>query len=199
MKRTIFLLILALGFSNVKSQSVTIDISKSGLNQPNNYYRKDINNVLNQFEGTFLYTSGNRSFKIIFEKKIKQYNGSYYEDLIIGEYQYIVGGVEQFNTLSNLNVVYNNQYIKHSIAANSPIENNNREWKCTQCIANEKRLRGKIVDKSTDRIASIFLRKTIIGGQEVLQVKISQVRPDFENTNSPDFSLPKGEFTMVKQ
>lgn len=182
-----------------KSQSVVIDISKSGIGQPNGYYRKDMNNILNQFEGTYLYGNGNTSLKIVLVKKIKQFNSSYYEDLIIGEYQYIVNGVEKMNTLSNLDVIYNHQYIKHAIAGNSPISNNNRAWKCLQCNPNEKRLRARIIDRSTNRYASIYMRKTIVNGQEVLQVKIGQVMIDFENMNPPEFSLPKGEFTMIKQ
>ncbi|MFN4313275.1 MAG: DUF6705 family protein [Chitinophagaceae bacterium] len=44
----------------------------------------------------------NTSFKIVLVKKVQQYNGECYEDLIIGEYQYIVNGVEKVNTLSKL-------------------------------------------------------------------------------------------------
>lgn len=182
-----------------KSQSVIIDISKSGIGQPNGYYRKDMNNVLNQFEGTYLYGNGNTSLKIVLVKKIKQYNSSYYEDLIIGEYQYIVNGVEKMNTLSNLNVVYNNQFAQHAIAGSAPIGNNNREWKCPQCNPNEKRMRLSIMDISTNRSADFLVRKTTVNGQEVLQVKVKDILPDFENVNPPDFSLPKGEFIMIKQ
>ncbi|MCU7613070.1 hypothetical protein N0B16_01325 [Chryseobacterium sp. GMJ5] len=199
MKNIFLIITITLISSLFKSQSVVIDISDSELNQPTGYYSKDMNNVLNQFEGTYLFTNGNTSLKIVLVKKIKQYNNSYYEDLIIGEYQYIVNGVEKINTLSNLNVVYNNQFAKHAIAGSSPINNNNREWKCPQCNLNEKRLRAKIIDRTTDRHATILIRKTIVNGQEVLQVKVRDVLPDFENVSPLEFSLPKGEFTMIKQ
>jgi hypothetical protein len=132
-------------------------------------------------------------------KKIKQYNSSYYEDLIIGEYQYIVNGVEKANTLSNLNVVYNNQFAKHAVAGISTINNNNRIWKCPQCNPNEKRLSASITDVSTNRTADFFVRKTVVNGKEVLQVKVTNILPDLENMNPPAFSLPTGEFTMIKQ
>lgn len=199
MKNILLIITITLISSLFKSQSVVIDISKSGIGQPSGYYRKDINIVLNQFEGTYLYTTGIMSFKIVLVKKNKQYNGSYYEDLIIGEYQYIFKGTEKANTLSNLNVAYNNQFAKHAIAGNSPIGNNNKAWKCPQCNVNEKRLRAKIIDRNTDRHATILIRKTTVNGQEVLQVKVTDILPDFENMNPPDFSLPKGEFTMIKQ
>ena len=199
MKNILLIITISSLFSLFKSQSVVIDINDSQLNQPIGYYSKDIHNVLNQFEGTYLYSNGNTSLKIVLVKKIKQYNSSYYEDLIIGEYQYIVNGVEKINTLSNLNVVYNNQYIKHAIAGDYTIDNNTRLWKCPQCNPNEKRLRAKIIDRITNRYASIYMRKTTVGAQEVLQVKIANIKADTENMNPPDFSLPKGEFTMIKQ
>lgn len=182
-----------------KSQSVVIDINDSWLNQPNGYYRKDIHNILDQFEGTYLYTNGNTSLKIVLTKKIKQYNSSYYEDLIIGEYQYIVNGVEKVNTLSNLDVVYNNQYAKHAIAGISTIDNNTRLWKCPQCNPNEKRLSARIRDVSTNRSATIYMRRTAVNGQEVIQAKVTDILPDFETMTPPDFSLPKGEITLIKQ
>ena len=46
---------------------------------------EDINNYLDAFEGTYLYTNGNTSFRMVLVKKVQQYNGRYYEDLIIGE------------------------------------------------------------------------------------------------------------------
>ena len=196
-------LILILLFSNIVKSQIIVDITDTTYSSINNtfynYYKKDLNNVLNPFQGTYIYTNGNTSFKIVLKKMIKQTEGLHFEDLIIGEYQYIVNGVEIINTLSNLDVIYDNQYIKHAIAGNSPISNNNRAWKCPQCSPNEKRLRARIIDRNTDRYASIYMRKTIVSGQEILQVKIGQIQPAFENMNPPDFSLPKGEFTMMKQ
>lgn len=185
--------------SLLKSQSVVIDINDSELNQPIGYYRKDIHNVLNQFEGTYLYSNGNTSLKIVLIKKIKQYNSSYYEDLIIGEYQYIVNGVEKVNTLSNLNVLYNNQYARHAIAGDYTINNNTRLWKCPQCNLGEKRLRASIMDVNAKSSATMFMRKTTVNGQEVLQIKITNILPDYETPNPQAFSLPTGEFTMIKQ
>lgn len=92
MKNIIFLSIMLLSFS-CKSQSVIIDITDSELEQPIGYYSKDINNVLDPFQGTYIYTNGNTSFKIILKKMIKQSEGVHFEDLIIGEYQYVVNGL----------------------------------------------------------------------------------------------------------
>lgn len=199
MKSLIIIFLILVNIPFLSAQSVVIDINKSGVGQPAGYYRKDMNNLLNQFEGTYISTHGNKVFKIALVKKIKQYNGSYYEDLIIGEYQYVDGNLYLQDTMSNLNITYNNQYVKHAIAGSFVIGNNNRRWKCPQCEPNEKRLSAKITDVGKGRTADFLMRRTVVNGQQVLQVKIFDVLPDFEDSNAPDFSLPMGEFTMFKQ
>jgi hypothetical protein len=200
--KTIKIIIIALIAISCKAQSPIIDISESELGQPDGYYVKDINNLLNPFEGTYLYTNGTTSFKIILVKKVQQYNSRYYEDLIIGEYQYIENGVEKANTLSNINVVYNNQSIKHAISGNLIVNNNFRYWKCPTCPTNEKRFNGGIKDVSTGRGASITMRRTTENGQEVMKIKISHVSGgntyEVGQPLPPDFSLPQGEFTFIK-
>lgn len=200
--KNIFLLSLFLLSTLYKSQSVVIDINDSELGQPNGYYMKDMYNVLNQFQGTYIYTNGNSFFKIVLVKKVKQYNNSYYEDLIIGEYQYIKNGIEKINTLSNLGTVYNNQFAKHAIAGNSTIYNNTRLWKCPQCNPNEKRLSSIIRDRISGRSANFFMRRTNVNGQEVMQVKVNNVSAAIWEEGTPEppaFALPTGEFTMIKQ
>ena len=88
----IFILVFA---TMCKSQSVIIDIEKAGFGQPDGYYQNDLNNLLDAFPGTYIYSSGNMSFKIVLKKVIKQYFDSHYEDLIIGEYKYIENGIEK--------------------------------------------------------------------------------------------------------
>ena len=134
-------------------------------------------------------------------KKVQQYNGSYYEDLIIGEYQYIENGVEKVNTLAEINTVYNNQRL-HNIDGNSIIRNDNRMWKCPECVLEEKRLRASIRDVATNRYARIFMRRTTECGQQVMKIKISHASsvPVIEGEPAPpDFSLPQGLFTLIKQ
>ncbi len=184
-----------------KAQTPVVDVTESELGLPDGYYVKDINNLLNPFEGTYLYTNGNTSFKIILIKKVQQYNGRYYEDLIIGEYQYIKNGVEIVNTLNQINTVYNNQRV-HNIDGNFVVNNNFREWKCPTCPANEKRISLSIRDAATDNYASIGMRRTTENGQEVMKIKISHVTAQSYNVDTepvpPDFSLLLGEYTLIK-
>lgn len=200
MKKIQILAILFITFLS-NAQNPIIDISQSRFGQPDGYYMKDLNNLLNPFEGTYLYTNGNTSFKIVLVKKVQQYNGRYYEDLIIGEYQYIENGIEKVNTLPEINITYNNQGI-HNISGNLIVDNNFRMWKCPACPVNEKRFHGSIMDATTERYAYITMRKTNELGQEVMKIKISHVAGVALVEGEPlppDFSLPQGEFTLIKQ
>lgn len=202
--KNFFIIFIALASISMKSQSVIIDITKSGAGQPNDYYRKDFNNLLDNFQGTYLYSNGNTSLKIVLKKMIKQSNGSHYEDLIVGEYQYVENGTERINTLSNLNVTYSNEFLKHSIAGSSVIPSNTFLWTCQQCNASEKVLRTTFRDKISDRSADFFIRRKISSGQDILQVKICNVSAQSINVNNPEpsqlpFALPVGEFTLIKQ
>ncbi|AYN00261.1 DUF6705 family protein [Chryseobacterium sp. 3008163] len=200
--KTTFLLFIILISTFFKSQSVIIDIEESGFGKPAGYYRKDMNNLLDSFQGTYVYTNGNKSLKIVLKKMIQQPVSSHYEDIIIGEYQYIENGVEKINTLSNLNIVYSDQYLKHGIAGNGILWNNTRLWKCPQCNPNEKRVVVRIIDKISGVRASFLMRRTVVNGQQVMQAKINNLSATIWEEGTPEplaFALPTGEFTMIKQ
>lgn len=199
-----FIILLIIISTSLKSQSSIIDIEEPGFGKPNGYYQKDTNNILDPFQGTYIYANGNTSFKIILTKMMMQPVASHYEDLIIGEYQYIENGVEKINTLSNLNIPYSDQYLKHAIAGNDVLWNNSREWKCPLCNPNEKRLAVVLEDKISGRSADFLMRRTVINGQQVMQVMVQHISSDpiVVGSNAPaqpEFTLPTDEFIMVKQ
>jgi hypothetical protein len=201
MKTLIKIIIIALLSITCRAQNPVIDIIGSRMGQPNGHYVKDMNFHLNPFQGTYLYTNGNTSLKIVLVKKERQYNGRYYEDLIIGEYQYIENGIEKVNTLNQINTVYNDQR-SHNIDGNWIVDNNFRMWRCPTCAVNEKRLKCSIMDIATLRGASIIMRRTVEAGQQVMKIKISHVTGVAlveGQPAPPDFSLPQGEFTLIKQ
>ena len=166
MKNT-FILLTILFFSNCKAQTV-VPLDGSGIPEAG-YYYKDINNFLNTFEGTYLYTNGNTSFKIVLQKKVmSNVNDIYYEDILIGGYQYIEDGVEKVNTLSKLS-------IPHVNGKFYPIDGNiimTGKSRCPSCASDEKWVRLVIVDPIGDSVNELFVRKTIIGGQEAIRVFI---------------------------
>ena len=185
---------------NCHAQTSVVDLINDDGSAITNTYYKDVNNLLNPFEGTYLYTIGNTSFIIRLVKVFKQYNGKYYEDLLIGEYEYIENGIPKANTLAELTTIYNNQR-SHNIDSNSIITNNNRGWTCQFCSVGEIRLKASIRDSLTNRYALLFMRKILVGNQQAMSIKISQVTTSsyvIGTTPPLQFSLPFGEFTLVK-
>lgn len=96
----LFIIITAILSISCKAQTI-VPLNTSSLDVPDsNYYRKDLNNELNKFIGTWKYENGNTSFTIVFTKKEKVKITDYYKDFISGNYIYIVDGVEIINTFT---------------------------------------------------------------------------------------------------
>jgi hypothetical protein len=195
--------ILILLFTTISFGQIINITDKDGTRTTGAYY-KDVNNLLDQYEGTWLYTNVTDSLKIVLVKKTNQYNGRYYEDLIIGEYQYIENGVEKINTLSEINTVFSNQR-RHSISGNSLIKKTSKP-PCNECLPNEKRLSCGFEDEPLDLYGYIIIRKSPIAieEQETIKVKIRMEgsgSPWLDGTPPPplDFNVPSGEYILIKQ
>ena len=100
----------------IHAQSYTqiIDLydSKAELGKNGAYY-KDTQGYLNQYVGTWLYTNSTTNLKITFQKEyFAQQNafGTYYSDVLVGEYEYKVNRVTVFSTLNNLNILNTKTY-----------------------------------------------------------------------------------------
>ena len=71
MKNIFYFFALLLFSISCKAQSPVLDISQDmGTENLTGAYYKDTYNLLNPFEGTYLYTNGNTIFKIVFQKKV---------------------------------------------------------------------------------------------------------------------------------
>ncbi len=177
----------------------------------NNAYYKDIDNVLNQYVGTWLFTNGNNSFKIILQKKEHVYMSAgvikFYTDFIVGEFQYIENGVEKINTLSNLATNYS--YIfDYNIVGHALIPNN-LFLSCNNCATNEKRLMADLTEPNTRNVsgleAKIIFRKVIENGVEKLITNFYQESPsrgilnDGSPTTIDENTVPYGEYILIKQ
>lgn len=201
MKQIILIILITFSFLNCKAQSPILAIetdSRIGI-QDNSYY-KDVNNVLNTFEGTWLYTDGNTSLKIKLVKSTMFFNGDYYEDIMVGGYQYIKNGVEKINTLSdvdNLSIGYD------ASIWGSSIHNNCFYLPVDDCVDGEKRLDLSLEDVITENhFADLILHKRIINGNEAINAKIvfGYRGQDYPNVLTPEPTLPwQGEYLLIKQ
>jgi hypothetical protein len=203
MKKIVFILISLL-YHFCNAQSPVINLTERGDFISNAYY-KDINNMLDAYEGTYIYENGSTFFKIVLIKKnMKSFTtdeGQYFEDLIVGEYQYIENGIEKANTLSDLNIDFSRQR-KHKINGNKLINRNNRAWVCYDCSSLEKRLALRINDVISGRYGDFIIHRKIENNQEVIKVLATHFSGAIMIGDEPEpmgFALPQGEFTMIKQ
>lgn len=191
--------LLMLTFS-CSAQNQIFDIAQDrGTNRDPGVYFKDTNNLLNLFEGTYVYTHNNILLKIVLQKKIQSFAlNKYYEDLLIGEYQFIENGIEKVNTLSKLNINYSDKS-NHSIDGNLIITAGNTG--CFDCVPNEKAWKGGLVDSSTGNTAELIIRRVTVNGAPAIKIWIMW-RMRYKNAIDsalPNPSFEGGYYTLMKQ
>ena len=196
MKNIKFILIyslILLGI-NCKAQSPIIDLNDRNGTIINGAYYKDVNNLLNQFEGTYVLNDGVNYLKIVFQKKTMQYTGSCYQDLLIGEYQYKENGVEKINTLSKLTTPLAHVY-HHSLAGNHFLYNHTP---FDQFTTDNFRFSTAIqIPGGID--ADLDIRKCIVNGQEAIQI-FKRTKYYYKRGEPiPPIIVPNGFFYLIKE
>ena len=202
MKQIITITILAFSLLNCRAQSPIVSLEEwDGYEQQNAYY-KDLNNLLNTFEGTWLYTNGNDTLKIVLIKSTMFNNGDYYEDIMIGGYQYIENGIEKINTLSDAN----NPNLGYSASIwGNTIHDNCNYLPVDDCVDGEKRIELAILDRVTnEHDGDLILHKRIINGQESLKARIEFGYSEAtiqEGETVPDPTMPwqMHDIILIKQ
>lgn len=200
MKKYITLLIFFAVLTNCRAQMPIFDIEDltNVLKEIPNSYHKDTKKQLEAYEGTYVYTNGTTVLKIVLQKKKESYNRIYFEDLLIGEYQYIENGVEKVNTLNKLNTYYEDQR-DHSISSNHILTG--KEMGCSDCSLNEKRLKGGLKDYNSHSAADIQLRRVTVNGKAAIALSLYWIGPvarkEGEVLKQP-FIAP-GTYTLIKQ
>lgn len=199
MKNSVFLAIAVLISFASTAQTVDLESESWDGNTVQGAYYKDINNRLNDFEGSYLFTDGTTSLKIVLVKKINSTaNGVYSEDLLIGELQFINNGTEEINTLNLLPRNDPDQNF-HSIRANTIISGPDNN--CPDCSTSDYRIRGLYSEASTKNAALIILRKILVNGQEALKLNLDwQYRVKKQNEAvSPQPKINGYEYVLIKQ
>jgi hypothetical protein len=133
---------------------------------------------------------------------------NFYNDVLIGEYQYIENGLEKVNTLANINQEYSDDsdYNLYGFS----LRWKNTYPKCNECDANEKRLVMAINEPSRRHLSGLSnnftLRRYFVNGVEKLKIWFPLVgnglvtddnTEELSDVNS--FSLPYGEYILTKQ
>ena len=147
----------------VNSQTIVPLENYNGEIEPYTYYQ-DTNNVLDIFCGTWEYTNGTTSFKIVLNKatmaEVPSTENSYFEDILYGEYKYVENNVTKINTL---NKVYplGTIFFKRTINGND-ILNHNDYPLCGDCDSTEKRVKLNCYDPIKEIYYDLTLRHKII-------------------------------------
>lgn len=197
MRELIKIVFLMLGFL-MNAQNQVLPIYNWSDQQAGAYY-KDLNNELDPFEGTWLYTNGTTTLKLQLEKIEQFYNGTYYEDLIIGEYQYVENGLEVINTLANINLT---DAYTHEIYGNT-IYKDCAYLPASSCIDGEVRLDVILADPLTEHTATAIVHKRIVNGQDAILVYIifdQLIGYDGLSQPEPETNMPwQQEYILIKQ
>ena len=164
-----------------------------------NCYEKDIDNRFGKFVGQWKYQNGTTQIVIKLEKEIKYRvaNNANYEDLLVGEYQYIENGVEKVNTLSSLTNPsisgYNHNVTSVIIHYNVPF----------YCAMSSPKSEIKLELNLTSPINN-FIEGTLIvryfqdNGLEKLEVCINDSTTLSGNVNDR-IEIPDGLYVFIKQ
>lgn len=206
-----FLLIVIVAI-NCKAQTFNIE----GFNGDpiTGAYYKDINNIFDPFVGTWLYTNGNQSFKIILKKMNHSSMGDvYYEDLLVGEYENKINNIVKVSTISSINNNYTNGS-NHNITANSILRGGTRA--CRSCPTTDVFINGGMIETvgvTTSNLSpfdpnnphtyygEIFMKRIVVNGQAALEFtfywRSSFVQKGYPKPQSP--SLTAGTYIMIKQ
>jgi hypothetical protein len=180
-----------------KAQSPIININNRPNDDINGAYYKDVDNLLNQFEGTYISNFRGNKLEITLQKKEMNNNTVYYEDLLVGEFKYTDHGVVKVDRLNEMNVAYTDQRY-HNIEASQIIEYG--DYLCIGCTANEIRLSGGLVDTITHNFAEIIISRIIQNGQPAIKLWIGwQTKARIESAPYVPALIPGGDYIMIKQ
>ena len=198
MKNTIIILLILTTLS-CKAQSIIIPKgSGQDYELTPDYYLKDVNNEFGKFVGTWKYTSGatELTFKLKKEElyQLKNYN---YEDLLVGEYQYIENGIEKVNTLSDFDNTDISGY-SHKITGGT-FMHRLPPYYCTDNSDPAEIKIGLFLKHPTnsDVDGQLVLRYVNDNGTEKLEVCV------YDQTTLGDGNertlIPNGQYVLVKQ
>ncbi len=195
----IIVILFFLNLFRTNAQTMIKDISELiGIDNIQGAYYKDTQNKLDPYVGTYVYTNGATSLKFVFKKVLYKNQTYYTEDVLVGEYQYIVNGVEIANTLNRFNLNYTAEEIfKHSVKGNDIYDG---QTYCNDCAPNEEHFYTYLYDSNAQGGAVFDIKKTTQNGKEAIRVIIGWSLRQQKDTDPPlpNPSLPGGVYLMLR-
>jgi hypothetical protein len=218
--KKIILFAFAVFMQSINAQTSTITLydrtTSDGFSTYNAYY-KDALNKHDEFVGSWVFDNGTDYLKIQFREKIQHYendtfsNEIYYQDYLIGEYQYKRNNIEKVNTLSNLNVDHDEvfEYNLYSIYGVKP----SLDPICSECENDKFRLAMEFQelpnkDPEWAPNAEMVMHTFVENGVQKLKIyyqytssaKVMNMTVDEQgNQSNYTFSLPTGVYILTKE
>lgn len=167
---------------------------------------KDTFNDFDNYTGTWKFTSGTTELTIVLRKELHYHNtfSNKYQDIVYGEYKYILNGVEKINTMQALTTIpvdpFSNNIVGSGLntVENYPV--------CTTCPAGQKRLSLSFTDPTRAHISGlrgrVTLRRVDAGGQQKLEMWLrSDGNISYKEGNPPEYdqlNVPYGKYILTK-
>ena len=196
--KKIFQILALITIFSCNAQTVVPITSGDYFEKTPNYYKKDVNNEFNKFEGEWVYTNGNTSltFRLKKETQYQTNPTSNYQDLLVGEYQYVESGIEKVNTLANFDDSTISGY-GHQISGGIYFHE-----LPSYCIDNsqiqEVKIHVFIGDPNDDDISGLMiLRYVNDNGTEKIQVCLRD-ETTLGNDLNARLEIPDGYYEMIK-
>ncbi|SFN44057.1 hypothetical protein SAMN04487989_101439 [Bizionia echini] len=204
MKNIIYINLLVIGLTlSCKAQSPIVSLD-APTTTPSGAYLKDLNNELDKFEGTWIFTEGTITFTITLEKKEMVYDGfKYYSDELFGAYSYTTNGVEIVNTFPLITETETD--LDNTNIGGNYIIPNNLYVACDDCAPDERRVKLYFSDPERPYLSvSTVLRYiqdgNVPGQDEQITATIFPHGGMLPDENSPStIRVPYGEYLMVKE
>jgi hypothetical protein len=198
--KTKYIIVLLFILNIVKTNAQTIlDISDyDGGSHVRGAYYKDTKNKLNPYVGTYVYTNSTTTLKFVFKKVLDRNTTLYTQDVIVGEYQYIVNGVEKSNTLNRFKLYTADEVFLHSVHSNFIASGQSY---CNDCAPNEEHLYASLFDMDALAGAIFDVKRIVQNGKQAIRVIIGWDLREHKENDPPllNPSLPGGYYILVKQ
>ncbi len=199
--KTVCLFVITIVVSVSHSQTYPLSLDDDYLNNPAGSYFKDYDNEMDKFVGTWQYAIGNESLTIVLQKKTMVPYKELFEDLLVGEYKYILNGSTVVNTIHLLN---NSSIpvVEHNILGRR-IFPNNAQPICTDCSSSDRRFKLYFFDSERDYLRSVRMTLQYITNSSPSQMKVTIAPEDgciLPYDDAPiETRVPYGEYLMTKQ
>lgn len=156
---------------------------------------------MEKFVGTWQYIVGNDSLTIVLQKKTMVPYKVFFEDLLVGEYEYILSGTTVVNTIHLLN---NSSIpvVEHNIIGRRIVPNNAQPI-CTDCNSSDRRFKLYFFDSEREYLRSVRITLQYITNSSPSQIKVTIAAEDgtiLPHENAPTVTrVPYGDYIMTKQ